>query len=88
MNDTHISAECVPGIILISREIREFRLKYNETCNIYNQRIVDELNSNMKDMCDDLPQKIINIMLERFQINGVIPVSLTNIRALISEMMI
>ncbi len=27
-------------------------------------------------------------MLERFQINGVIPVSLTDIRALISEMMI
>jgi hypothetical protein len=85
-NDTHISAEGVPGIILISREIREFRLKYNETCNVYIQRI-EELNSNMKDMYDDLPQKIVNMMLERFQINGVIPVSLTDIRALISEMM-
>jgi hypothetical protein len=41
----------------------------------------------MKDMYDDLPQKIVNMMLERFQINGVIPVSLTDIRALISEMM-
>ena len=38
-NDTQISAEGVPGIIVISREIREFKKKYDATCCMYNDRI-------------------------------------------------
>jgi hypothetical protein len=81
--DTRMSAQGVPGIIMISREVREFRKHYDATNHLYNGRI-DELNDKQQDSFDKLPHQIIELLLAKFQVNGIIPVSIDEIRSLIT----
>jgi hypothetical protein len=84
--DTRMNAQGVPGIILISREVRQFRQLYDKTCSAYNTRI-DGLSAQLNDAFTQLPQTIIEQLLERFQVNGVVPVTLNEIRSIIREML-
>lgn len=84
--ETQMSAQGVPGIILISREVRQFRHHYDTTCTSYENRI-NGLSAQLQNAFEQLPHIIVEKLLERFQINGVIPVSINDIRTLITEMM-
>jgi len=85
-DDTRMNAEGIPGIIMISREIRNFRTRYDTTCDLYDQRI-NELKGQINSVHQELPQTIVDLLLQRFQINGAIPISITEIRSLINEML-
>lgn len=81
-----MSAEGIPGIIVVSRELRNFQKNYNDTCSLYNKRI-DELQIHIDQCYVDLPDQIVRILLENFQINGVSPITLGDIRTIISDML-
>ncbi len=83
--DTSMNAQGVPGIILISREIRNFRMHYDSTCTIFNQR-VDNLTAQLLNSMNALPRTIIEQLTQKFRINGVSPVGILEIRELFAEM--
>lgn len=88
--DTLMNAQGVPGIILISRELRNFRKHYDETrCTFQNglsqvQRSVEQLESGMH---RDLPKEIVQEIMKRIAVEGATPISLEDIRTIIKEMM-
>ena len=85
-DDTNMSACGVPGIIVASREIRELKSQFDRTATGYEERI-DRMNEYMEEKFESLPQNIVELLLKKFQIDGVVPVGVDEIRRLINEMM-
>lgn len=54
--DTHMTAQGVPGYIMISREIRLFRAHYDNTCR-QNEEHYQELKGAIEGLFEELPKK-------------------------------
>lgn len=83
---TQMSAQGVPGFIMIQREVRQFRKHYDETC-LHNQQQHQALCVQMQEHFDNLPQRIVSVILEHIRVEGAQPVTMSSIRALIAEML-
>jgi hypothetical protein len=84
--DTHMSAQGVPGFIIISREVRQLRSHYEQTC-MQNERQYADLSAQIDQHARVLPDKIAEVLLEKVQVNGAQPVTLDAIRSLISQVL-
>lgn len=84
-----MTAHGVPGLILVSREIRKFREHYDTTCKAFSEglgvlkRSIEGMESGIY---ADLPGEIVGAILQRVAVNGAVPISMTDIRKVISEM--
>jgi hypothetical protein len=86
---TMMAAHGVPGLILVSREIRKFRAHYDTTCKAFSEGL-EVLKRSIEGMESgiyaDLPGEIVGAILQRVAVNGAVPISMTDIRKVISEM--
>ena len=62
-----MSAQGVPGVIMISREVREFRKQYDATCQLFNNRVTG-LEETMEKALAEIPNKICEVLLQHFLI--------------------
>ena len=85
-DDSNMSASGVPALITVSREVRELKKAFLESETAHDARI-EELEANILDSINNQPQEIINKLLERFKIDGVVPMTLDDIRRCIGEIM-
>ena len=86
-SDTRMTAQGIPGFIIISRELRNFR-EYFDRMHRENNNAINELQAVMGERLDKLPQDIVNLLLEEVQIGGAAPITLDSIRRIISEMLV
>jgi len=86
-NDTLINAQGVPGFIAISREIRNFRAHYESVCNQYRDALTD-LRIEMDQKFNEMPQEIVNALLEQVRIDGANPITADSIRRIIHDMLV
>jgi hypothetical protein len=85
--ETMMSAQGVPAFITISREIRLFKAYYESTCNETSQHVIT-LKEEIHQLFNELPQMIVNTLLEQVRVDGAVPISIDSIRRLISEMLL
>ena len=83
---TSMSASGVPGIIVCTREIRELKLEFHNTSTNYNRR-VDEMTELLMGKMGLMPQQLVEELLKRFQVNGIVPVGVDDIRRIFTDMM-
>lgn len=87
--ETMMTAHGVPALILVSREIRKFRAHYDTTCKAFSEGL-EVLKRSIEGMESgiyaDLPGEIVEAILRRVVVNGAVPISMTDIRRVISEM--
>ena len=83
-SDTHMSAQGVPGFIVISREIRVFREHFDTKLRQRDEQDAN-ITSELKQMLDHLPLQIVSLILEKVQVEGAKQISLEDIRQLITE---
>jgi hypothetical protein len=83
---TNMSADGVPGFILISREIRNFEARYVSTCGLFNTEVI-ALKTMFADKLGELPGQICKILHEQFEVNGAVSITKDNIRDLILEIL-
>jgi len=83
---TQMSAQGVPGFIMIQREVRQFKMHYDATC-LHNQQQHQLLCVQMQELFDNLPHRIVTVLLEHIRVEGAQPVTMSSIRALIAEML-
>ncbi len=81
-----MSAQGIPGIILISREVRLFRKHYDETCANTKEHI-DVLRRDIAEKLDKLPEQVCDLILERYKIDNVAPVTKEDMRRMMHEIM-
>ena len=81
-----MSATGVPGMILISREIRNFRAEYRLTRDSFEAR-VGVLEDKLLNAMTDLPEKIGDVVFQRVQVKGAKTWSLSELRGVIKEVM-
>ena len=84
--DTHMNAQGVPGFIIISREIRNFRAIFDEKCREHEEGFAS-VRAHITNLCEQLPQKVVTAMLERIEIGGARPISIQDIRNIINELL-
>lgn len=82
--DTMMFSQGVPGFIAISREIRNFRAHYDSVCQQYCDKIT-QLSADQDRRDNVLPQRLANVLLEQFQINGTTPITIESMRRLILD---
>jgi len=82
---TEMSAQGVPGFIVVQREIRDLRDEYRQTCRL-NEEQYKKLSEEIVDITDKLPAKIVNLLLENIVINGTQPITMQGIRSLVMEL--
>jgi len=80
-------AQGVPGFITISREIRNFKVHYDSMSQQYRDSI-NLLSTELNHRFSELPQVIVNVLLEQVRVDGANPITLDSIRRLISEMLV
>lgn len=85
-SDTLINATGVPGIIVVSREVRLFREHYNRTCAIFDSSL-QALYGRLDERMTALPQAIVDLLTERFRIDGVVPLTAADIHKLIRDVL-
>lgn len=85
-DESNMYATGVPAVISISREIRTFNNCYNNTKDTLQQRIC-EVEDVISTVVKDQPQKIVEILLERFHIDGIVPVTRGDIQSCITEVL-
>jgi len=79
---THMTAQGVPGFIVVSREVREIKRYFQ----IEQQALREEFNlmrREINECVEELPGKIIDQLLENIRIEGVQPITLQSIREMI-----
>ena len=86
-SDTLINAQGVPGFITISREIRNFRAHYESVCQ-QQCDAVSELRSDMDKKFTEMPQVIVNTLLEQVRVDGAIPITPDSVRRIIHDMLV
>jgi hypothetical protein len=86
-SDTMMHAQGVPGFITISREIRNFKAHYDSMSQQYRDS-VNLLSTELNHRFAELPQVIVNVLLEQVRVDGAHPITLDSIRRLISEMLV
>jgi hypothetical protein len=74
----------IPAVITISRELRNFKSEYNTTLDNTARRI-EELETKLTTAIDSQPEAIVRLILERFQVQGVVPITVNDIRTCIAE---
>ena len=85
-HETHMSAQGVPAVIMISREIRDFRSNYKSTCDKYDAAFV-ELREVIDDRLQLLPQQVVDIIREQLVIEGAVQITSSDIRRIVSELL-
>jgi hypothetical protein len=80
-------AQGVLGFITISREIKNFRAHYESMSQQYRDS-VKQLSTELNQQYAELPQAIVNALLEQVRVDGANPITLDSIRRLISEMLV
>jgi len=83
---TSMSAQGVPGFIVVQRELRDLRDEYRRTCRL-NEEQYKQLSDELNEVSNGLPQRIVNLLLENIQINGTQPLTMQSIRNLVTELM-
>ncbi len=84
--DTNMSASGVPGMIVISREIRAFRAEYKATRGEFSER-VSRLEDQMMDAMEAMPERVVEAMLKRIKVKGAVPIQIQDIRDVMREML-
>ena len=74
----------VPGVISTAREIRMFKDDYENTRQILRDNIIS-MEENILKGLNDQPEKLVATLLERFDVNGVIPVTKADIQRTMME---
>ena len=85
-HETHMWAQGVPAVIMISREIRDFRSHYQSTCDKYDASF-DGLRQVIDDRLQLLPQKIVDSIREQLVVEGAVQVTSSDIRRIVSELL-
>lgn len=76
----------VPSVITIGREIRELRDRFESTKDSYENRL-STLEEAVVNEIRQQPQKVVDLVLERFELSGVVPVTKDDIRNCIEEVL-
>lgn len=83
---THMSASGIPAVIIVSREVRELKKLFETTCNVF-ERKIEELTELLNRHGEELPEKLTAELLKRFTVQGVIPVTVDDIRKTVMELL-
>jgi hypothetical protein len=83
---THMNATGVPGIITISREIRNFRKHYDETCSRYDHEL-QKLGIDIQQLFNDLPSVIIEKIHQNFVGLGERAITAESLTSIINEIL-
>jgi len=85
-------AEGIPAVIQVSREVRTAAKEHHDKINEIFLKLqnmtsnITQQNDNLTQLITlDLPQRLCNILLERFQIDGATAVTMDNIRSMFAE---
>jgi len=84
-SDTMMTAQGVPGFITISREIRSFRSYYDSIAHDFGDKVT-QLRAEINQHYDELPQRIVNVLLDQVRVDGANPITLDSMRRLIIDM--
>ena len=84
--ETQMWAQGVPAVIMVSREIRDFRGHYNATCDKYDESFKD-LRQMMDDRLGALPQQVVDNIRETLVVEGAVQVTTADIRRIVSELL-
>ena len=76
---TNVFATGVPAVIAISREIRMLKADYEQTRHNW-QTAISEMQTKLLDHLDEQPAKFVAKLVDRFQIDGVRPITRDDIR--------
>lgn len=76
----------VPAVISVSREVRKLQVAMQEMEKKYRNELA-AMQQNIMDLIKEQPSIIIERVLERFEINGVVPVTRGDIRHCIDEVL-
>jgi hypothetical protein len=85
-HDTHMTAQGVPGVIINSRENRNTQKYCEQNFQILGEKFT-QMSLQMQHIVSALPQKIIDLLLEKIRIEGVQPVTLESIQSLIMSIL-
>jgi hypothetical protein len=84
--NTNINAQGVPRFIAISREVRNFKLHFDEICRFNDARFT-VLCEEMKNCFKEVPPNVVECILKRFDVQGVKPITIEDIRASVMEIL-
>jgi hypothetical protein len=84
-NDTRMSAQGVPGFIVVSREVRAVQKYLDEHAKLSLQH-TSEIKEKLSEVITSLPQKIVETLQETIQINGLQPVTMQSMQKLVTDM--
>jgi len=84
--DTHMTAQGVPGFIVVSREVRRVQKFMESRCQLLEEKYT-EMGNNIKEIIELLPTQIIDLLLEKIRVEGVQPVTLESIQALMMSIL-
>ena len=79
-------AQGVPAVVMVSREVRDFRSHYNATCNNYDESL-KELRQMICDRFETLPQQVVDTIRETLIVEGAVQVTSADIRRIVSELL-
>ena len=79
-------AQGVPAVIMLSREVRELRRHYDNTCN-RNDAQFDQLRDLVHQRLEVLPDKIVEKICDRLVIQGAVQVTSADIYRIVSELL-
>ena len=79
-------AQGVPAVIMISREIREFRRHYNTTCDKYDD-VFKDIKEILYTRLGLLPQQVVDTIRETLIVEGAVQVTSGDIRRIVSELL-
>jgi len=83
---TEMSAQGIPGFIVVQRELRDLRDEYRRTCRL-NEEQYRKLSEELQQVSNLLPQRVVDLILEQVQINGAQPLTLQSIRNLVLQLL-
>jgi hypothetical protein len=79
-------AQGVPAVIMISREIRDFRSHYVSTCDRYDSQF-QQLKHFIDERLQALPQQVVDIIRGQLVVEGAVQVTSADIRRIVSELL-
>ena len=83
---THMSAQGVPGFIIVSREVRDLKAMFQQQCKLDEERFAN-VSQKIEELVRTLPQHVVDVLMEKVRIDGAQPVTLDSIRGLVLELL-
>ena len=82
--ESHMYATGVPGVISLAREVRVMRAEIQVKLDAGHARM-DQVEQRVTSVVEDQPAAIVEQLLDRFQVNGVVPVTRGDITAAVNN---